>query len=1196
MSYERLSMGCEGQLNDSQDLSASGGCPPYTWNLTGGGTLTPSGGDNSSATYEAPASNSNCANNAMITLKDSCRNIKDIQLAVNCGSPNLGLAYFIYSHEGPYNCRVTQWYNGEPWRYDWEATYFRDDFGCDGTLFSHLESPYPHYPSACFVNPSCPQCPTCGLVCQVFETCDLGTGCTDSFPDGLHDKRNAAMKEEGCCPLNPETGLPIDGALPDSEEKAKNLGPPDRCEVTPETPNRSVANPVNVATGNKYEEVLDLSISTPGIPLEFRRSYNSQIMFDGPLGYGWTHTYYVSLNVVQTSPVKRVRIWDWDGRALYFTERSSGSEIIYYGESGVKDRLKEVVASGEYFLRRKEGNLTYEFGSDGKLNEISDPNGNTLTLTYTSGLLTQVSGNFGKSLSIQYTNNRISSITDPKSQSISYGYTNGDLTSVTYPDDNSISYAYSNHLLTDKYDTDSNHIGHWGYDGYSRVNNYYSHIKDSVHQEEITLAFQLGGTDVTRSTGTTNYTTAVIDGITVVQEIEGCSTCGGVNKSFEYSNHLELTDVTFIDGQNEYTTHYVYDNPQDPEDKVGEITEMTEALGKTEERTTTYAYTHRQNDPFLLDEKTETKPSVVSSGQNKVVTFTYDTAGNITSREETGYVLIDGTPTQRTYATDYVYNENIPGQLIEINGPRASNSTTFEYYDNTQQEGNNRGQLKAIVNALGQRTEFSNYDANGNVGKIKDPNNVETQYTYDERNRIKTIENLTTDALTEYSYDARGNLDYVILPEGNQIDFTYNLANKLTEIKDSLDNKIQYQYDIEGNRIKEEIKDPQGTLKKQLDFTYDAYNRLKKIINPDATSTYTEYNYDGRGNRTSIKDPKDNTTSYVYDALSRLTQINQPLSTTTNQGYDTQDNPASVTDPKNNTTQYVYDDFGRKNQATSPDTGATKYEYDEAGNVTKRVDANGTTVNYTYDALNRLASIDFPGTGEDVAFTYDSTSVTYGKGRLTGRTDPSGSYTFYYNAQGNLTKEEKTINSVLYTTEYGYDNDNNLTSITYPGGREVTFTLDVTGRVTGVDTTLNSQAKTLASSISYLPYGGITGLTYGNNLSLSQGHDNQYRTSSILVDPILDRAYEYDANGNITSVDDGEAAGNEVLESAGIYTYDQGTNLLAEIWGLDSVVYDYDNNGNTVSANNRTFVYDSSNRLITVQENSATVPNMSITP
>jgi RHS repeat-associated protein len=151
----------------------------------------------------------------------------------------------------------------------------------------------------------------------------------------------------------------------------------------------------------------------------------------------------------------------------------------------------------------------------------------------------------------------------------------------------------------------------------------------------------------------------------------------------------------------------------------------------------------------------------------------------------------------------------------------------------------------------------------------------------------------------------------------------------------------------------------------------------------------------------------------------------------------------------------------------------------------------------------------------------------------------------------------------------------------------VTYTLDVTGKITQVDTTLNSQTKTLASSITYLPFGGITGLTYGNSLSLSHGYDNQYRSSSIEVDPVLDRAYEYDANGNVTLLEDDEAAGNEALESPGIYTYDQYTNLLADItWGQNTIVYDYDDNANTVSTDNRTYVYDSSNQLIQVLDNS----------
>ena len=244
----------------------------------------------------------------------------------------------------------------------------------------------------------------------------------------------------------------------------------------------------------------------------------------------------------------------------------------------------------------------------------------------------------------------------------------------------------------------------------------------------------------------------------------------------------------------------------------------------------------------------------------------------------------------------------------------------------------------------------------------------------------------------------------------------------------------------------------------------------------------------------------------------------------------------------------------------------------------------------SYDALKRLTAVQFPADStQNITYTYDSTSDTYGKGRLTGRTDPSGSYTFHYDAQGNITKEEKTISSVLYTTEYTYNKDNVLTSITYPSGRPVTYTLDQTGRVTQVGTTLNGNPKTLASSISYVPYGGITGLTYGNTLSLSQGYDNQYRMSSIVVGSILNKTYGYDPNGNIISTDDGEPSGNEASENAGTYSYQQTTNKLTQIQGELNVVYGYNANGNITSANNRTFVYDLSNRLIRVEENSVTI-------
>jgi len=176
--------------------------------------------------------------------------------------------------------------------------------------------------------------------------------------------------------------------VPSSDEE-KNSGRPrkDLCDKGSQPLYSSIGNPVNVATGNKYEESLDLSLSTPGIPFEFVRSYNSRSTYDGPLGYGWTHNFNLSVELVEESPSKRIRIRDGDGRGLYFTEirRTSPIEIAFVGESGVKDRLRQDISTGEYFLRRKQGNLTYKFGSNGKLVQISDPKGNEINLTYTRG-------------------------------------------------------------------------------------------------------------------------------------------------------------------------------------------------------------------------------------------------------------------------------------------------------------------------------------------------------------------------------------------------------------------------------------------------------------------------------------------------------------------------------------------------------------------------------------------------------------------------------------------------------------------------------------------------------------------------------------------------------------------------------------------------------------------------------------------
>jgi len=75
----------------------------------------------------------------------------------------------------------------------------------------------------------------------------------------------------------------------------------------------------------------------------------------------------------------------------------------------------------------------------------------------------------------------------------------------------------------------------------------------------------------------------------------------------------------------------------------------------------------------------------------------------------------------------------------------------------------------------------------------------------------------------------------------------------------------------------------------------------------------------------------------------------------------------------------------------------------------------------------------------------------------------------------------------------------------------------------------------------------------------------------------------------VISIADIVSLGSEVPEDAGTYTYQQGTNKLTQVTGDLNVSYGYDANGNITSANNWTFTYDLSNRLITVQDGSTTL-------
>ncbi|MCB1753776.1 MAG: hypothetical protein KDI74_18875, partial [Gammaproteobacteria bacterium] len=91
-------------------------------------------------------------------------------------------------------------------------------------------------------------------------------------------------------------------------------------------------DPVNTATGNYVYQRRDLDIKGIGMPLRFDRTYNSRAAagddaIDGPLGYGWSHTFDVSLAL----DAGVVTITWGDGKTQTWSPDGMGGFIPQYG-------------------------------------------------------------------------------------------------------------------------------------------------------------------------------------------------------------------------------------------------------------------------------------------------------------------------------------------------------------------------------------------------------------------------------------------------------------------------------------------------------------------------------------------------------------------------------------------------------------------------------------------------------------------------------------------------------------------------------------------------------------------------------------------------------------------------------------------------------------------------------------------------
>jgi len=638
----------------------------------------------------------------------------------------------------------------------------------------------------------------------------------------------------------------------------------------------------------------------------------------------------------------------------------------------------------------------------------------------------------------------------------------------------------------------------------------------------------------------------------------GCSACTASAKQYDFNDKWNIRRSIDANG---VITGMTYD-------ERGNMLTRTEAKNTPLERTVTYTY-----HPIFNKILTMSEPGADNPARRKVTTYEYDAAGNLLSETVQGY----SRGQLASYTTTHQYNDH--GQLTQTDGPRTDVSdVTVNAYDPV------KGYLTSVTTPSGVVT-YSGYDANHNVGTITDANGVVTAYTYDFGNRITT--NTIGSRVTTYAYDANGNISSVTMPEGNKVDYAYDNANRLIKITDSLGNYMSYSYDDAGNKTREDIRDPQGALKKYLDFEYDQFNRVNKIKNPD--NSYSAISYDANGNRSLMMTVPDNiSTSYLYDELNRLKTVVQaegaPQEARTEYDYDAHDNLTMVKDAEGKVTRYTYDDFGRVTAINSPDTGSTEYTYDEAGNVKTKTDAKGVIVSYEYDALNRLTKIDFPEE-TDVTYVYDEANAQNGQGRMTTVTDASVITRYNYDERGSVVEQRTTIGSTTYVTRYEYNRNNALTKITYPQGTVVAYQRDAIGNIASV--ALNG--VTIADGFSYEPFGDMNAMNFAaSGLKTTVTHDNKYQIKGIQAGAVVNRTYSHDFNGNIRAVTQLDTLPRPIIYTGtDRYSYTAGKDLIASIDNGRGVShYAHDANGNIISDGLYSYSFNANNQLITVRNGS----------
>ena len=776
-------------------------------------------------------------------------------------------------------------------------------------------------------------------------------------------------------------------------------------------------DPINLVTGDYLVNATDLAVGSLDMPygLSFQRYYDSGTRLqDGPLGFGWTHSFaitasvssdafeglainspvngaaaiaatFVTLNILNDGvttkkPLDRMVIasvvqrWLMDqlkdnivavaqpGAIQHFAKLVDGT---YNAPLGIGAQLE--LRTGAYVYTAKD-RTTLSFDTAGNLATWSTPAGTTISLAYSGSpvRLTSVSNNLGRSLAFTYSGDKLSQVSDDSGRSVSYAYdSSGNLASFTDPLGNLTVNVYAQPgQLTQIFPP--------GTASPSVTNTYdpLGRIRTQANANGATWEYFFAGSR-----------TEELDALGV-QHVIYMTPRGRTRLDIQDYSGLRLITSSVYDGLDRLvsttlpekgSTSYTYDTSVNAwANNIASVSRQPkEGPSPSAPLVTSYVYEPAFN-----------KPIKVTDPRGITTLMRYDPwTGNLLS------TVADAVTLKATTRATY----NAVGLVASVTDPVGS-VTRYDY----DTFGN---RVSMVADAGSGRLNVStayNYNAQGDVVRVTDPRGAVTANSYDAARRLlATTSPAATPGgagvVTTNTWDAQGRLLKVRQSaNGNVLSTTstaYTPTGKPATTTDANGNVTRFTYDQLERRVS--VTDAMGRLTR---FTYTALGQSFQIYNTAVSANpLLEQTYTADGQLWKLKDANGNVTEFTYDRFDRLATTTYPLGSTETFTYDANGNVLTRKTRADDIIAFAYDGLNRLISKTPPSSPVITYAYDLAGRVTSVSDnsaaipsvatPSSTTTfatSYAYDALNRLSGATWepapaaaaPAAGPLVTFTH----------------------------------------------------------------------------------------------------------------------------------------------------------------------------------------------------------------------------------